>query len=88
MFSPISGEGVIDGVNHFWLQLRQCWGAWCRRAESKSKPEREHNPDGLLERLRVASEQSIRCNQLIIQEQMLLMDHLKAACARAPISRA
>ena len=48
----------------------------------------EHTPGGLLERLRVASEQSIRCNQLIIQEQMLLMDHLKAACARAPISRA
>ena len=48
----------------------------------------EHIPEGLLERLRVASEQSIRCNQLIIQEQRLLMDHLKAACARAPISRA
>ena len=48
----------------------------------------EHPPDGLLERLRVASEPSIRCNQLITPELRRLMHYLEAACARAPISRA
>ena len=48
----------------------------------------EQTPDGLLERLRVASEPSIRCNQLITPELRRLMHYLEAACARAPISRA
>ena len=48
----------------------------------------EHTPDGLLERLRVASEPSIRCNQLITPELRRLMHYPEAACARAPISRA
>ena len=37
----------------------------------------EHNPESLLERLRVASEQSIRSNQLKIAEAQRLMDHLE-----------
>ena len=39
----------------------------------------EHNPEVLLERLRVASEQSIRCNQLQIAEARRLMDHLESS---------
>ncbi|QNI60139.1 arginine decarboxylase [Synechococcus sp. BIOS-U3-1] len=37
----------------------------------------EHNPETLLERLRVASERSIRANQLKIAEARRLMDHLE-----------
>ncbi len=37
----------------------------------------EHNPESLLERLRVASERSIRGNQLKIAEARRLMDHLE-----------
>ena len=37
----------------------------------------EHNPDTLLERLRMASEEAIRSNQLKISEARLLMDHLE-----------
>ncbi|NOL48342.1 arginine decarboxylase [Synechococcus sp. MIT S9220] len=37
----------------------------------------EHNPESLLERLRVASERSIRANQLKIAEARRLMDHLE-----------
>ena len=37
----------------------------------------EHNPESLLERLRVASERSIRGNQLKITEARRLMDHLE-----------
>ena len=39
----------------------------------------EHNPETLLERLRVASEQSIRCNRLKISEARRLMDHLESS---------
>ncbi len=39
----------------------------------------EHNPESLLERLRVASEQSIRANQLKISEARRLMDHLESS---------
>ena len=39
----------------------------------------EHNPEALLERLRVASEHSIRCNQLKIDEARRLMDHLESS---------
>ncbi|WP_413404931.1 MULTISPECIES: biosynthetic arginine decarboxylase [unclassified Synechococcus] len=37
----------------------------------------EHNPESLLERLRIASERSIRGNQLKIAEARRLMDHLE-----------
>lgn len=37
----------------------------------------EHNPETLLERLRMASEEAIRSNQLKITEARLLMDHLE-----------
>ena len=37
----------------------------------------EHNPETLLERLRMASEEAIRSNQLKISEARLLMDHLE-----------
>ena len=39
----------------------------------------EHDPEHLLERLRVASEQSIRNRQLDIQSAQRLMDHLNAS---------
>ena len=39
----------------------------------------EHDPEHLLERLRVASEQSIRNRQLNIQSAQRLMDHLNAS---------
>ncbi|MEK9631740.1 MAG: biosynthetic arginine decarboxylase, partial [Synechococcus sp.] len=39
----------------------------------------EHNPDTLLERLRMASEEAIRSNQLKISEARLLMDHLESS---------
>ena len=39
----------------------------------------EHNPEALLERLRVASEQSIRRNQLKIAEAQRLMEHLESS---------
>ena len=39
----------------------------------------EHNPDTLLERLRMASEEAIRSNQLKITEARLLMDHLESS---------
>ena len=38
-----------------------------------------HNPDTLLERLRMASEEAIRSNQLKISEARLLMDHLESS---------
>ena len=39
----------------------------------------EHDPETLLERLRMASEQSIRSSQLKISEARRLMDHLESS---------
>ena len=39
----------------------------------------EHDPDDLLERLRIASEQSIRNRQLDIPSAQRLMDHLETS---------
>ena len=82
--------GSTDAVNIRLAPVGDYQGAHVVRGDTVADVlnAMEHNLDGLLERPRVASEQSIRCNQLVIPEPSRLMDHLEAPCARAPISRA
>ena len=81
--------GSTDAVNNPFGPVGDYQGAHVVRGDTVADVlnAMEHNLDGLLERTRVASEQSIRCNQLVIPEPSRLMDQLEAPCARAPISR-
>ena len=73
--------GSTDAVNIRLAPVGDYQGALVVRGDTVADVlnAMEHNLDGLLERTRVASEQSIRCNQLQIAEARRLMDHLESS---------